>query len=122
MKPRVSAFVHWTPRILAVVFVALLVLFSLDVISPEASLKEILVGLVMHNIPVFIMIIVLVIAWRHAVVGALGFLLAGVIYIVFTARSGLEWPIALSWSMTIAGPAFLIGALFLVNWFKKRHS
>jgi hypothetical protein len=59
MKPRVSAFVHWTPRILAVVFVALLVLFSLDVISPEASLKEILVGLVMHNIPVFIMIIVL---------------------------------------------------------------
>lgn len=103
-------------------FIAFLALFSLDVITPEASLKEIRVGLIMHNIPVFIMITVLVVAWRHEVVGALGFLLAGVIYIVFTARSGLGWPIVLSWSMTIAGPAFLIGALFLVNWFKGRQS
>ena len=96
-------------------------LFSLDVITPESSLKEIIVGLIMHNIPVFIMIIVLVIAWKHEIVGAIAFLLAGLIYVVFTTRSGLDWRIALSWSMTIAGPAFLIGGLFLVNWFRKRQ-
>lgn len=122
MKQRVSAFVYWAPRVLSIMFIAFLALFSLDVITPESSLKEIIVGLIMHNIPVFIMIIVLVIAWKHEIVGAIAFLLAGVIYVVFTTRSGLDWRIALSWSMTIAGPAFLIGALFLVNWFKKRHS
>ncbi|NLH87324.1 MAG: hypothetical protein GX460_03860 [Firmicutes bacterium] len=121
MKQRVSAFVYWAPRVLSIMFIAFLALFSLDVITPESSLKEIIVGLIMHNIPVFIMIIVLVIAWKHEIVGAIAFLLAGLIYVVFTTRSGLDWRIALSWSMTIAGPAFLIGGLFLVNWFRKRQ-
>ncbi len=121
MKQRVSAFVYWAPRVLSIMFIAFLALFSLDVITPESSLKEIIVGLIMHNIPVFIMIIVLVIAWKHEIVGAIAFLLAGVIYVVFTTRSGLDWRIALSWSMTIAGPAFLIGGLFLVNWLRKRQ-
>ncbi len=122
MKQRVSAFVYWAPRVLSIMFIAFLALFSLDVITPESSLKEIIVGLIMHNIPVFIMIIVLVIAWKHEIVGAIAFLLAGVIYVVFTTRSGLDWRIALSWSMTIAGPAFLIGGLFLVNWLRKRQT
>jgi len=43
----------------------------------------------MHNIPVFIMIIVLVIAWKHEIVGAIAFLLAGLIYVVFT--TGVDW-------------------------------
>ena len=122
MKQRVSAFVYWAPRVLSIMFIAFLALFSLDVITPESSLKEIIVGLIMHNIPVFIMIIVLVIAWKHEIVGAIAFLLAGLIYVVFTTGSGLDWRIALSWSMTIAGPAFLIGGLFLVNWLRKRQT
>jgi hypothetical protein len=70
MKQRVSAFVYWAPRVLSIMFIAFLALFSLDVITPESSLKEIIVGLIMHNIPVFIMIIVLVIAWKHEIVGS----------------------------------------------------
>jgi hypothetical protein len=31
-----------------------------------------------------------------------------------------EWYM-LSWSLIIAGPAFLVGILFFINWFKKKN-
>jgi hypothetical protein len=108
------------PRILSIVFIVFLTLMSLDVISPELSLWQIITGLLIHNIPTLVMIIVLIVSWRHEIVGAIAFLLTGLLYIIMTTRAEIAWYLALSWSIIIAGPAFLIGILFLINWFKKR--
>ena len=119
MAKKVSRFIYWTPRILSILFICFIAMFSLDVFSPELSLWQIIIGLFMHNIPTFIMIIILIVSWKHEIVGGIAFLLAGFLYIFMTIFNGVPWYLALSWSTVIAGPEFLIGTLFLINWFKK---
>ncbi len=115
---------YWTPRILSILLICFLTLFSLDVFEPGLSAGEIALALLMHNIPSIIMIIILVVAWRIEIVGAIGFIGAGLLYIglVFNnvIHSELPWYIGITWSLSLSGPAFIIGIMFLVNWIKKR--
>ncbi len=93
-------FVHWTPRIASIVFVSFLALFSLDVFESGRSASEVLVGLLMHNIPVFILAVLIAIAWRRPVVGGISFVAAGVLYVALVSlqgfRGGLDWRLALA--------------------------
>jgi len=117
---KVSKFIYWTPRILSIIFLLFIAMFSLDVFGNGYTFWQTVLGLLMHNIPVFILAAVLWISWKHEIVGGIAFILAGLLYIVslFTTRQ-FQWYM-LSWIPTIAGPAFLIGILFLVGWFKKK--
>src|SRR3989344_7208640 len=123
MKKKTSKFIYWTPRILSIIFLLFLSLFSLDVISPELSFWQIILGLFMHNIPVFILLIVLLISWKHEIVGGIAFILAGLLYITLILIdafiNGFKW-YTLFWIIQIAGIAFFIGILFLIGWFKKK--
>jgi hypothetical protein len=119
-KKKVSKFVYWTPRILSIIFLLFLTLFSLDVFEPGLTFWQIVAGLLMHNIPTFILLAVLLISWRYEIVGGVAFILAGIAYIIMLFMNPqFEWYM-LSWAITISGPAFLIGALFLIGWFKKK--
>jgi uncharacterized membrane protein len=97
--------------------------FSLDVFDSASSLTDILIGLFMHNIPVFILVAVLIVSWKHEIVGAIVFILFGVSYIGITLRGMLansfEWGMLLS-ILIIAGPSFFIGILFYLNWKAKK--
>ena len=77
----------------------------------------------MHNIPTIILLIALIISWKYEIVGGIGFIIAGILYIGFIIanliKTGFEW-YYLAWAMQISGVAFLIGILFLIGWFKKR--
>jgi len=120
MKRKINKYLYWAPRILSIFFICFLALFSLDVFSPELNFWQILIGLLIHNIPVFILLVVLLISWKHEMVGGIVFTLAGLLYILMLAMSSkFEWYM-LSWSATIAGPAFLVGILFIINWFNKK--
>jgi hypothetical protein len=120
MENKVSKFVFWTPRILSIIFIAFLALFSLDVFDMGLSFWEVLVGLLIHNIPVFVLIAVLVIAWKREIVGSVVFILAGLLYIFLALRGADDWRLALAWSVQISGFAFIIGGFFLANWIKKK--
>lgn len=117
---------YWTPRILSILFICFLSLFSLDVYQPGMSAGDVALGLFMHNIPSLVMIVLLVIAWRREIVGAVGFIGAGLFYVglvVFNVvNSQLPWYIAITWVLTISGPAFLIGILYLINWRKRNYN
>ncbi|MFA5392391.1 MAG: hypothetical protein WC306_01705 [Candidatus Paceibacterota bacterium] len=125
METKINKFIYWTPRILSIVFICFLTLFSLDVFSPGLTFWQIVVGLFMHNIPVFILLAVLLISWKYEIVGGIVFILAGILYIIrllmVMFMNGFEW-YGLFWSLQIAGPAFLIGILFIIGWIRKRHS
>jgi len=111
----------WTPRVLSILFVAFLSLFALDVFDGRHSLWEMLLAFFIHQIPVWVLIGVLILAWRWEWVGAVTYACAGFLYIVWvlfvqrhippSARPGAMLVIAL--------PAFLIAALFLINWIKR---
>jgi hypothetical protein len=105
-------------------FLLFLAMFSLDVFEPGRSPWEIAVGLFMHNIPVFVLLAVLIVAWKREIVGAIFFTLAGLLYVAIITANIITNPSKLymvSWNFTVAGPAFLIGILFFINWRQKRN-
>jgi hypothetical protein len=123
MDKKINKFIYWAPRVASILFILFLAMFSLDVFGQGYSFSETVVGLLMHNIPAFILLVVLLISWKHEIVGGIAFILAGLLYtamIIMNAIQGsFEWYM-LSWILTIAGPAFIVGILFIVNWIQKR--
>ena len=107
---------------LSIIFIVFLMLFSLDVFDENLSFWGTALGLFMHNIPALILLVLTIVSWKHELVGAITFISAGILYVfrAFFGMRGLDWRIALSWSLTIAGPAILVGILFLIGWFKKK--
>ena len=122
MKKRLNKFIYWAPRILSIIFIVFLALMYLDVISSELSFLQIVVGLFMHNIPAFILLAVVIISWKHELVGAIAFILVGILFIlrdfITVIMNGFDWRIA--WDLTLVGPALLVGILFIIGWFKKK--
>ncbi len=108
----------WTPRILALLFVGFLALFSFDVFSTATGWEAVL-ALLIHNIPDLVLLAVVVLAWKRPVIGAFGFLIAGFSYIVFLA--GSFEPYMFGWMFLIAGPAFLVSGLFYADWYWNRE-
>jgi hypothetical protein len=124
MENRTGRVIYWTPRVLSILFLLFLALFSLDVFDTDLGFWGTVAGLFMHNIPALVLLAVLIVSWKHEIVGGVVFILAGMVYIVWLLKTILgdtphQWDI-LSWSFTISGPAFLIGTLFLVGWYRKK--
>ena len=108
----------WTPRILAMLYIAFLSMFALDVLSEEHGFWRILAALSIHLIPAFILIVVLILAWRWEWIGAALYTAAGVVYVAQVLGLPLAPAIKMNWILTIGGPTFLVAALFLANWLK----
>ncbi|MEK6847574.1 MAG: hypothetical protein AABX50_00420 [Nanoarchaeota archaeon] len=119
---KVNKFVYWTPRILGILFILFLAIFSLDVFEGNYGFWETILALFIHNIPALILLILLIISWKHELVGAITFILAGLLYITWLLLNPkLEWYM-LFWALQIAGPAFFIGILFFIGWKQKRKN
>lgn len=124
MKKKVNKFIYWTPRILSIIFILFLALFSLDVFEGNYGFWGTIIGLFIHNIPAMILLIVLIISWKHEIVGGVAFILAGIAHMAFSLlREDVEpWYVSFATSLIIiAVPAFIIASLFFANWFLKRR-
>jgi len=125
MGKKIGKFVYWTPRILSILFLIFLALMSLDIFDMKLGFWGTIIGLFMHNIPVFILTILLIISWKHEIVGGIAFILAGIVYIAILLMNAVKTGFKvyyLAWAVQISGIAFFIGIMFLVGWFKKRKS
>jgi hypothetical protein len=108
----------WAPRVLAMVYIAFLSMFALDVFGEEHGFWRILGALSIHLIPSFVLIVGLILAWRWEWIGAALYAAAGVLYVATTVGRPVAPAIKMNWILTIAGPTFLVAALFLANWLK----
>jgi hypothetical protein len=119
MKDRTKRTLFWLPRVLAIVFIVFISLFSLDVFVEGRGFWETLAALVVHLLPTFVLILLLIVAWRREWIGAVLFGLAGVWYTLsILPQSGLSPAAKLNWGMIIAWPAFIIAGLFFFNWLR----
>ncbi len=109
----------WAPRVLSIAFIAFLSLFALDVFSEGYGVGRTLAALTIHLIPSFVLIAVLVLAWWWEWIGAALYAAAGMLYVIWVLPLPIPPATKLNWILTIAGPAFVIAALFLVNWLKR---
>lgn len=111
MKKCKKRVLFWTPRVLCILFALFLSLFALDVFSEGYGFWETILALLVHLVPVYIVVIALVIAWRWEWVGAILFTALALFYLVWT-WGRFHWSVYLG----ISGPLVLLGVLFLFNW------
>lgn len=112
----IKRILFWTPRILCIIFAVFLSIFALDVFGQGYGFWGTIFALLVHLIPVFIVIIVLIITWRWEWVGGILFPALGIFYLVW-AWGKFPWSVYL----IISGPLFLVGILFLINWFHRKE-
>ena len=102
---------YWAPRVLCIVFTILISFFALDVFGESKSVWETILALLMHLIPTFILIAILVITWRREWVGGILFSVLGFTYII-----NMWGQFPLMTYIVVAGPLIITGILFLFNW------
>lgn len=120
MQKYANPLLYWFPRIVSLLFVAFLMLFSLDVFGEGLSFWQTALALFMHNVPALILLIAVVISWKYEIVGGVVFILAGLLYIVLICLGEFEW-YKLAWAVQISGPAFAVGILYILGWLKKKN-
>lgn len=105
---------YWAPRILSILFALFVSVFALDVFGEHLSAWRLMMALLLHLVPTFVLLILLALAWRWEWIGAVAYCALGVFYICdFAGR----FPLATY--VVIAGPLFLVGALFAVGWMRR---
>ena len=105
-------YVTWTLRVLLILTILLYAMFSLDVFGEGKDFWDTTVAFLMHNIPSFIMIIILIIAWKWENIGGallmiciLGF----AIFLFFRLEHFMYG------TLIMVGIPFIIGAMFVIN-------
>jgi hypothetical protein len=102
--------IYWLPRILTILFILFISIFALDVFSDGHTFPTILLALLMHLIPGFALLILLLIAWKWEKIGGILFILLA---IIFTIWFNLYRDVI---SFLIIGlPVLAVGILFLIS-------
>ena len=114
----------WVARILCILAIAFISLFAVDVFTEGASfsLGQKIVAFLMHMIPSFVLIIALIIAWKHELVGGILIALIGLATAVFiSTRRGMPFDRrSLQTVATINVPFIIVGVLFISSYFLHR--
>lgn len=111
MSPNFKRLLYWTPRVLCVLFALFLSMFAFDVFGVGNTFWESVGAFLIHLIPMYIVVIVLLLSWRWEWIGAALFAGLAIFYVVAT---GLRQ----HWSayVIISGWLLLLSGLFLLNW------
>ena len=111
MNTTMKRTLFWTPRIVCILFALFLSLLAFDVFGEGYGLWGTILALLMHLVPVYIVVIALIVAWRWEWIGAILFSALAVFYVVMLWGQ-MHWSAYLG----ISGPLLLIAILFLLNW------
>jgi hypothetical protein len=102
---------YWAPRILAILAILFMMMFSVDCFGENESLKNQLICLFMHNIPAFILILVLIVAWKWELIGGTIFILAFIAGTIFFNSFTGNWG-----SLVVISPFLITGILFIADY------
>jgi hypothetical protein len=101
---------YWAPRILTILAIIFMLMFSLDTLGEKMPLSQKLLGLFMHNIPVLILAAILIIAWKREMIGGIlfiaAFIAASIYFRSFSGNPG---------SLVVILPFLITGGLFLLH-------
>jgi hypothetical protein len=107
MKERI---LYWIPRIFTILAIIFMMMFSLDVIGEKVPLGKKLLGLLIHNIPALILVVILIIAWKREILGGVlfivAFIAASILFRSFTGNPG---------SLIVILPFLITGILFILH-------
>lgn len=99
----------WTPRVLAILFAFFISLFAFDVFDQGTGFFKTLLAFLIHMIPTFLLVTILVFSWKWPLTGGIGFTLLGFAYIYWASINNEVYAL-------IYIPIILTGVLFLASW------
>ena len=103
---------RWGPRVLSIIFILFVSMFSLDVFSQGYGILETLVALFIQLIPSFFLLIFLLIAWRSD--------WAGILFMVMSPFFlWLTWDQEILSQLIFTSSPVLIGFFFLAGWWLR---
>mgnify|MGYP001138458901 CR=1 FL=1 len=114
MSAQVRRILLWAPRKLGILFALFIALFAFDVFGQGYGMWGSIAAFLIHLIPTGLILIAVAVAWRWEWLGGLLFTALGMTYVV-SAWGKFGWTAYL----VVAGPCFLIAALFLVSWWLR---
>lgn len=117
---------HWLPRVLCILAILFVSLFALDTFSSELSVWQQVIAFLIHLIPSFILLALLILAWKREFIGGIIFTIIGLglTPIVFSHNYRMNHSVIMSIGiiLTITIPFVLVGLLFIISHFKKKKS
>jgi len=127
MKPSIS-FIYWMPRILCILTILFVSMFSLDAFAPGLTIWQQLGDFFMHLIPSFVLFAVLIVAWKWELFGGIVFTIVGLglspfIFLLNHNRNHFSVGASMGVVMMITFPFVVVGVLFIISHFlrKKTH-
>jgi hypothetical protein len=115
---------HWTPRIICILAILFISLFALDSFRPDLTIWQQIGAFIIHLIPSFVLLALLIIAWKWEFIGGIIYTLIGLgfspfIFVHNYKMNHSVW-ISIGIIMIITIPFVIVGILFIVSHFKKR--
>lgn len=107
----------WSARILAILAILFVLLFSLDSFTGTEPLGRKLSGFLIHNIPSLVLLCALIVAWKYEIAG-------GAIFAITAIGLGIFWDSFKGnpGSLIIIAPLFVIGLIFILHGVLLRKS
>jgi hypothetical protein len=116
---------RWTPRILCILAILFISLFALDSFSSERTFWQNISAFLMHLIPSFVLLAILIVAWKWENIGGIILIIVGVVLCVFifnlnyNQRHFTLWQSIRNVSM-LCLPFVLAGILFIISHSAKK--
>jgi len=116
---------HWTPRILCILAILFISLFALDSFGPGRTFWQQIGAFLMHMVPSFALLALIIVAWKWELIGGILFALIGLGFspFIFTHNYQMNNSVGMSLFtvLMINIPFVVVGVLFIISYFKKKR-
>ncbi len=114
----------WLPRFLCIIAILFISLFALDAFEPDLTFWQQIGAFLMHLIPSFILLALLLIAWKWEYIGGIIFTILGLGFSPFIFKHNYDMNHSIWMSMGIIAmitlPFVVVGILFIMNHFQNK--
>jgi hypothetical protein len=116
--------IYWLPRILCILAILFISFFALDSFSSERTFLQNVAAFMVHLIPSFFLLAVLIVAWKWEKVGGIILIIISMAFCIFVFILNYKRTNSVSTSLMITLilgiPFFLAGILFIRSYFMKK--
>lgn len=116
---------HWIPRVICILAILFISLFALDAFSSANTFWQKSFDFLKHLIPSFVMLVILIIAWKWEKTGGIILTIAGLVLFILTFNLNyIQRQFTLVQSIInvslICLPFILAGILFIISYIRKK--
>jgi hypothetical protein len=116
--------IQWSPRVICILAILFVSIFAFDVFSPTLTVWQQILALLMQLIPSFILLGILIVAWKWEKIGGIILTILGIIFSVGVFMINYKRlhsiPKSLGIVAIICLPFIIAGVLFIVSHNRKK--